>query len=373
MENEFEMGLFDELHFADDNINPDAGTDPLLDDLNNVSNEVNENINHEGESSNESSESVAGSEDDQGEGDDTNEGTNDTPPNLFSSVATVLYDEGVLPSLDIDTTKIENVDDLANAVKSEVQSLYEQKLIQKFGKEGFDYIDKGVSVQEVESFQDRSNILNNITEDGLIEDVELSKNVIYEDYLSRGMSPERAAKIIDRTATIGDEALVEDAKESLANLKVFNQNKLNERAQSIANDRIRVEKENAAKELKVKNSIYGVSALENGPSINKQVQDNVYGLMTTVVGNAPDGSPENAVMKARRENSVDFDTKLYYVYELTKGFTDFSKFGKAAKNSAISDLERAFQANKNDYNGNPSYINDKNSYDSPLDGHILNI
>lgn len=372
MEDNFEMGLFDELHFGGDDTNPDNGTDPLLEDLQEV--DDNNDINTDGEDPIKGSESVAGSEDDdQNGGDDADKDDGDSLPNLFSSVATVLYDEGVLPSLDIESTKIESVDDLATAVKNEVQSLYQQKLIDRFGEDGFEYIDKGVSPQEVVEYQDRSQILDSITEDKLIEDIELSKNVVYEDYISRGMTPQQATRIVERTLQAGDDAIIEDAKESLSNLKVYNKQRLEERAESIAQEQARLAKEQAELELKVKNSIYGVKSLENGPDVNKQIQDNVYKLMNTVVGKSPDGTPENAVMKARRENPIEFDTKLYYLYELTKGFSDFSKFGKKGKSSAISELERAFQANKNDHNGNPSYINDNNSYDSPFDGHTLNI
>jgi hypothetical protein len=94
--------------------------------------------------------------------------------------------------------------------------------------------------------------------------------------------------------------------------------------------------------------------------------------MTTIVGTSPQGVSENALMRTRREDPVGFDTKLYYLYEITKGFSDFSKINKGGRSSAIKDLERAARANINS-GSTPSFVQDKDSYDSPLDGHVLNL
>lgn len=377
MEDNFEMGLFDDLNFEPGQFKPDdyldTPDDGVDDGIEGNDKDLN-NINHGGEGLDEDPESVADSEDDQDEGGDNDEDGSDTPPNpnLFSSVATILSNQGVLPSLDIDNTEIKSVDDLTNAVKNEVDALYKARLVEQFGEEGYNYIEKGVAPEQVVDYQDRSNVLNSITEDRLIEDVDLSKNVIYEDYLSKGMSPEQAGRLIERIAQAGDEALIEDAKLSLNSLKHFTKAQIDKQAADVVRRQADAEKARVENELKVKNSIYGTTSLANGPDINKSVQDNVYKLMTTVVGKDQYGNPENALMKARRENQVEFDTKLYYLYELTKGFSDFSKFGRKGKSKAISDLERALQANQNDHSGQPGFVQDKNSYDSPY-GDILNI
>lgn len=374
MDENLGMDLFSELNY-----DPSTSFNEFIEGSENEE-DINDNINHEGENQddqeidNEDSESVAGSEDDQNEGSEADDDTSETPPNLFSSVATVLFDEGVLPSLDIESAEIKSSEDLAKVVQSEVQNLYKTKLVDKFGEEGFEFIDKGVKPDVVLEYQDRSNVLNSITEDSLIEDIELSKNVVYEDYLSKGMSPDQASKLVGRLIQIGDDAVIEDAKESLNNLKAYNKAQIQLQADKASQASIKAEKDRVANELKVKNSIYGVNSLSNGPDINKPTQDKVYKLMNTVVGKSPQGEPENALMKARREDPIGFDTKLYYMYELTKGFSDFSKFGKKGKSSAISQLERAYQTNKNDHSGVPGFIQDNQSYDGgAYDGHIINI
>ena len=92
--------------------------------------------------------------------------------------------------------------------------------------------------------------------------------------------------------------------------------------------------------------------------------------MTKIVGKSPDGNSENALMKQRREDPVDFDTKLYYLYELTKGFKDFSKFTASAKSSAIQDMERALQNNSINNSETPGFLQDNESYSDGLGAEI---
>ena len=123
-------------------------------------------------------------------------------------------------------------------------------------------------------------------------------------------------------------------------------------------------------EKQLKKSVYDTKELIKGQSINKVFQDKVYNSMTKIVSKSPDGNPENALMKQRREDPVDFDTKLYYVYELTKGFKDFSKFTASAKSSAIQDMERALQNNSINNSETPGFLQDNESYSDGLGAEI---
>jgi hypothetical protein len=51
-------------------------------------------------------------------------------------------------------------------------------------------------------------------------------------------------------------------------------------------------------------------------------------------------------MKARMENPVDFETKLNYLFYVTKGFTDFSKIQKSQKRKAVESLDKVLQGNQ---------------------------
>jgi hypothetical protein len=81
-----------------------------------------------------------------------------------------------------------------------------------------------------------------------------------------------------------------------------------------------------------------------------------------VVGKSPEGIMENQLMKDRRENPVDFDTKMYYLYEITKGFKDFSKIVSKSESTAIKRLEGELRKTKFQDNGTPAYLSDPESY-----------
>lgn len=84
--------------------------------------------------------------------------------------------------------------------------------------------------------------------------------------------------------------------------------------------------------------------------------------MTTIVGEDPYGNPENAFMRARREDVVGFETRMYALFELTDGFTNFDKLVTTSKSKAIKDLEKAARATIINNNSTPAYVADKESY-----------
>lgn len=364
-----EMGFFDsdelELNLGNDHIEQDDDENENDDQQNGVDPNINNNPS-EDDSEKDDSENVA-KEDDPQEGDE-----GDDSPNLFSSVASVLHGEGVLPSLDIETLNIESAEDLATAVKSEVENLYKSKLVERFGEEGYEFVNNGVPIKEYQEYQDNNTALDNITEETLYDDIELSKRIVYQDYINKGLSNDKALKFVERAFEIGEDALIEDAKESLLNIKGFNKQRILDIQQSNIQAEKEAEIQRVENERKVKDSVYGVTELFKGQSITKSMQDKVYKSITNIVSNDPQGNPENALMKARREDTINFDTKLYYLFELTKGFTDFTKVNKTGKNNAISEMQRAIKSNQHLNNDLPGYVNDKNSYDGSL-GDELNI
>jgi hypothetical protein len=350
----------DGLEDFQDHSESQDGTDENNDD----SQESTDENNNQGEGQDSDSESVA-EEDDQDEGSEGNDS-----PNLFSSVASVLQEQGLLPSLDIAENKIESVDDLANAMKAEAENLAKSTIIDKIGEEGYEYINKGISVDEYNEYRTTADALNSITEDSLSNDIELSKKVIFQDYINNGISESKASKLIERLSDLGDDSIIEDATESLTNVKSFNKATLDQQAETIAKQNALIEKQQQDIEQKLKKSVYDTKELIKGQPINKGFQDKVYNSMTKIVGKSPTGESENALMKQRREDPVDFDTKLYYVYEMTKGFEDFSKFTASAKSSAIQDMERALRNNSINNAEAPSYLQDSESYSDGLGAEL---
>ena len=325
-----------------------------------------------GANEDENPESVVGDEDQEGKDHDSDDA--DTSPNLYSSFASALSEQGLLPSLDLESgeTKIENIDDLSTALKSEIDTQVKDYLIAKVGDEGYEALNKGISLAEYQQHQDNVLTLEGISENDIVEDIELSKKIIYQDYLAQGIGEQRAARLLNKSIDAGEAAIIEDAKESLESLKITETKRLAQ----LAEDRQEQTRIEAAKQEKIdndlKNSIYNSQEIIKGIKVNKTIQDRVYQSITKVVGKSPAGVLENQLMKDRRENPVDFDSKLYYLYELTKGFSDFTKLVNKSQTTAVGQLEKALQNTKFDTaGGTPDFLRDPESYSGGIGSEIV--
>ena len=78
-----------------------------------------------------------------------------------------------------------------------------------------------------------------------------------------------------------------------------------------------------------------------GVTINDNIKDDIYKSLTTVVDIDQYGQPMNNIAKARAEDPIGFDVKLAYLFEVTKGFNDWSTVVSAGKKNAIKDFEAA--------------------------------
>ena len=309
------MGAFDDALELSVDGNPFGNEDSSVGDQEQIENDnadkvddippadTDDNTNHGGEDKD--PDTVADDENDEGEG-----GENDSP-NLYSSMATVLQEQGLLPSLDITDTKIETVDDLANAFTSQVDDLVKNKLVDKVGESAYEYLINGVPLEQVEEYKSNDDYLNGLDENKLADDIELSKKIIYQDYINQGFSETRATRLVDRTASLGEDSIIEDAMDSLESVKRYNTKYMDD--QKTANIQAEAEsaKTRVSNEKKLKDSVYNTKELLKDQPISKAIQDKVFNNMTKIIGKSPDGSDENSLMKSRRENPVDFDTKLY--------------------------------------------------------------
>jgi hypothetical protein len=309
----------------------------------------------------ESLEGVAGEEgEEEGEGDSDKD---DISPNVYSSLASVLNEQGLLPSLDLQgDTKIDSADALASAFKSEIQNQVKDFLIQRVGEQGYDALEKGISLSEYQQFQDNVDTLDTITEDNLAGDVELSKRLILQDYISQGLSEKRAQAILKKSIDLGDEQILEDAMASLESLKEVQVRNLEKTAVERQAQSKLAEEQQEKIDNDLKNSIYNAKEFIPGLKLNKTIQDRVYNSITKVVGKNPAGNMENQLMRDRRENPVDFDSKLYYLYEITGGFKDFSKIVSKSESTAISKLEKELRQTKFRDSGTPAFLTDPESY-----------
>lgn len=334
----------------DDDSSNDYGEDDSLDDDTNL---------NDGDSDDDSQEDVVKKdalENEGGEDDDSDS------PNIFSPFATVLKEQGLLPSLSSDS-KIENIEDLTNAFKSEIDNQVKSYLVEKIGEDGVNALEKGITLAEYQQYKNGVDTLNNIDSESLSINIELSKNIILQDYISQGLSEEKAYRFLQKTIELGDDAIIEDAKQSLESLKHIQEIKLEKAKESRQAEMIAEQKAQEKIDNDLKNSIFNSNEIIQGLTMTKAMKENVYKSITNIVSKSPDGIAENKLMRHRREDPIEFDKKLYYLYELTNQFKDFSSLVSKSKTKATSEFEKILRSNKSQIqNGLPSFANDPDSY-----------
>jgi hypothetical protein len=305
-------------------------------------------------------------------GEEEGDNQQDDSPNLYSSFATVLSEQGLFPSLNLEETEIKDVDSLVDAFKSEINNQTKDYLINKIGEKGYEALEKGVTLSEYEQYNSNVQTLDNIDAEVLSEDLELSKNVILQDYISQGLSEERAYKLLKKTIDLGEDVIIEDAKESLESLKVAQAKQLEELQEQRQKEAALQVAEQEKIDNDLKSAIYQSNEIIEGIKIDKNTQDKIYQNITKIVSQAPNGVMENQLMQDRRKNPVDFDIKMYYLYDLTNGFTDFSKLVRKSESKAVSKLEQTLrQTNFKAQGGTPTYLDDAESYDGGFGSELV--
>lgn len=324
--------------------------------------------NSPGEEVEETPETVAEDEDEskqeeqeESEDDADNDATNDTTsPSLYSSFAKLLQEKDVLSSLDSDLENIKDVDSLSEAFQKEV----EERIKSKYTEEDLkylEYIKTGIPPEELAQNNKLTKQLESINEEAIESNAELRKQLIYQDYINQGLSENKALKLLNRTVELEQDK--EEALESLDSLKEFEQKRIEKQKEQLKIEQEQRQAEYEAQQKKLKDTLYSKDEIIKGMKLNPTIKDKVYKSMTNIVSESPNGTPENALMKARREDPMEFDSKLYYLFEVTKGFSDFSSLSKKMKSSASKEVEQALRSsNFIKESGMPDYLQDNDSY-----------
>lgn len=265
-------------------------------------------------------------------------------PNIYSSIAKALKDEGVFPDLSIEDIK--DAASLKKMFETQVDNRLNQQ--QKRIKEALDY---GVEPTEIQRYENTLGYLFNIKEQNLIaestEGENLRKQLIYQDFINKGYSQEKAKKEVEKSLNAGTD--IEDAKDALEENKKFYHQRyeaLREYAkkeeEEFANKR-KQNLENLKKSIDDKENAFGSLALDI------KTKAKIYENLTKPVYKTEDGEYLTALQKYQRENSQDFLRYVGAFYTLTDGFTDFSKLFKPVAQKAVkkgfSQLEDVLKGN----------------------------
>lgn len=337
------MSIFNsgqELNFDNNIENNDDNDESLENDL------YNENKPVEGEDS----EDVDRDEDDNSEGDDSDD---DSSPNLYSSISDVLIEQGLLPSLE-SSENIKDVNSFTEALKIEIDNQTKLKV---------DEYLNSLDLEKIATSKKSLIELDSIDEDYLKNNIETAKDLILKDYINQGLSEDRARKMLRKTIDLGEDVIIEEALESKESLKTFESKQAALELQRVEQEKINQIKEQEKIDTAIKQFIFDSKEVIKGIPNTKAISDKVFKTMTEVVAKNPQtGELENKFMNDRSKNPIEFDTKMYYLYELTNGFNDLNKIKTVATSNATKNLEKAIRKVKFEDNGTPGYLTDPASY-----------
>lgn len=257
--------------------------------------------------------------------DEDSDGT--SPNNFYSSIANALAVDGIFPNLDDETVKkAVDAETFSELIEAEIQARFDEKQ-QRISKA----LENGVEPDDIKKYENTLNYINTITDASIAEESEkgeqLRYNLIYQDFLNKGMSPEKAKKFTDRTIDAGTD--VEDAKEALISNKEFFSgayNKLLQEAEQQAEEQ-KAERAKQAKQLET--SIMKDKQLLGDMEIDNSIRKKAFDTISKPVYKDPEtGQYLTAIQKYEMEHRSDFLKYTGLIYTLTNGFKDFDSFAK---------------------------------------------
>lgn len=295
------------------------------------------------------------------EQEDTNDPNDDgASPNFFSSIAAALVDEGVFPDLNEDEiSQIKGPEDFRDLIDRQIKSG-----IDEANQRVLEALNAGVEPTAIQNYERVLSYLNSIDDASLEDESEkgenLRRNIIYQDYINRGFSKERATKEVEKSFRAGTD--IEDAKESLTGNKDFYQGQYD--------DLIKEGKEAEAKEAKkqkeqaeeLKKSILTEKKVFGDIEIDKNTRQRVYDNVAKPIYKDPDsGEYLTAVQKYQREHPVEFSKNLGLLFTLTDGFKNIDTLvgGKVKKEvkKGLRELETKIRSTSSSTSGNLRFAN----------------
>ena len=299
-------------------------------------------------------ESVGSEKKDEEQGDAATDEGSDTSPNFYSSIASALAVDGIFPNLDEETIKkASDAESFSDLIEAEVNARFDEKQ-QRISKA----LDNGVEPDDIRKYENTLSYISSITDAQISEESEkgeqLRRNLIYQDFLNKGYSPEKAQKFTERTIDAGTD--VEDAKEALQSNKEYFQgayNKLLQDAQKVA-DEERAERQKQSEKLKT--SLLKDKDLLGDMELSADVRKKAFEVISKPVYKDPEtGEYMTALQRYEMENRAEFLKYAGLMYTLTNGFKDFDSFtkGKVKKEvrKGLRELEKTLNSTRRSSDG----------------------
>lgn len=305
-------------------------------------------------------ESVGSGKENTEEKEDTTPKERGTSPEYFySSIAKALREEGIFPDLDDEgLSKVKDPEDFRDLIDQQIKAGLDER--QRRIDEA---LNAGVEPTEIRKYENTMNFLGSIKEENISDEDDkgekLRKDLIYQDFINRGYSKERAAREVQKSFNAGTD--IDDAKEALKSNIDFFKDKYDELVNEAKSEAEQEEKERKEQAEKLKSSILNDKDVFGDLSIDKSTRQKIYDNIAKPVYKDPEtGEYFTAIQKYEMENRTDFLKNIGLLFTLTNGFKNLDGLvkGKVKKEvkKGLRELEHTINNTVRTSDGNLRFV-----------------
>ena len=291
--------------------------------------------------------------------DTTPKGDGTSPKNFYSSIAKALKEEGIFPDLDDEgLSKVKDPEDFRDLIDQQIKAGLDER--QKRIDEA---LNAGVEPTEIRKYENTINFLGSIKEENISDEGDkgekLRKDLIYQDFINRGYSKERAAREVQKSFNAGTD--IDDAKEALKSNIDFFKDKYDKLVNEAKSEAEQEEKERKEQAEKLKSSILNDKDVFGDLSVDKSTRQKIYDNIAKPVYKDPEtGEYFTAIQKYEMENRTDFLKNIGLLFTLTDGFKNLDGLvkGKVKKEvkKGLRELEHTLNNTARTSDGNLKFV-----------------
>ena len=291
--------------------------------------------------------------------DTTPKGDGTSPKNFYSSIAKALKEEGIFPDLDDEgLSKVKDPEDFRDLIDQQIKAGLDER--QKRIDEA---LNAGVEPTEIRKYENTMNFLDSIKEENISDEGDkgenLRKNLIYQDFINRGYSKERAAREVQKSFNAGTD--IDDAKEALKSNIDFFRDKYDELVNDAKSEAEQEERERKEQAENLKSSILNDKDVFGDLSVDKSTRQKIYDNIAKPVYKDPEtGEYFTAIQKYEMENRTDFLKNIGLLFTLTDGFKNLDGLvkGKVKKEvkKGLRELEHTLNNTARTSDGNLKFV-----------------
>lgn len=306
-----------------------------------------------------------GSEEEHKEKEDTKSEKKTSSPNTFSSIARAFADEGILPDLsDEEIGTINSPESLRDAIEKQIKAGLDEKQ-----KRIDTALNNGVEVTEIQKYERAIDYLDSIQDSAITAEGDqgdnLRKQLILQDFINRGYSKERAAKMVERSFNAGTD--IDDAKEALKSNREFFKEEYDDLMKEAEEARKEEEKKRTEQAEKLKKSILEDKKFFGEVEVDKATRQKVFDNISKPVYKSESGEYYTALQNYEREHRSDFLKNVGLLFTLTDGFKSLDKLVKGRVKREVGkgfkDLEQLLSNTSRTPDGNLKFVD--NIHDDP--------